>query len=107
MKKIVYFIPVILWAIVYGFLMYVGLNRYALAPGLLYPFVLFVTSGILLAKGLFWGGLPGVIPGIHFMYMSTIETGQVIAIEMPLGIVLVSFYLICSWVLFVRRGRAG
>jgi len=52
------------------------------------------------------GWIFGVLPGIHMMYMSTKDTGQVINIELPLGIIVVTFYLLCcSFVFYTMRKR--
>ena len=47
-------------------------------------------------KGKFWGGAFGLIPAGAFMYMSTRYTGQVINIELPLGWIIIGFYVGCG-----------
>ena len=37
-----------------------------------------------------------MIPGIVFAWMSTNETGQVINIELPLGLIIIGFYVGCG-----------
>ena len=39
------------------------------------------------------GIVGGIIAGIALIYLSTLETGKAINIEMPLGIILIIFYL--------------
>lgn len=58
--------------------------------------LLFCVSGFLLSMEKIWGGVFGMIPGFVFMWMSTNYTGQVINIELPLGIIIVGFYVGCS-----------
>lgn len=42
-------------------------------------------------------GLFGLLPAIHLLYMSTQSTGQVINIEMPLGIITALHVLACGF----------
>ena len=45
------------------------------------------------------GALFGLLPAIHLLYMSTQFTGQVINIEMPLGIITALYMIVCGfWV---------
>ena len=37
-----------------------------------------------------------MIPGIVFVWMSTNDTGQVINIELPLGIAIIGFFVGCG-----------
>ena len=57
---------------------------------------LFLISGFLLSKEKVWGCVFGMIPGIVFAWMSTNETGQVINIELPLGLIIIGFYVGCG-----------
>ena len=58
--------------------------------------LLFWLGGVLLCKERFWGGLFGLIPAFHLVYMSTQDTGQVIDIELPLGIAIAIYFLACG-----------
>ena len=61
--------------------------------------VLVWLDGFLLDRGKVWGGLFGLFPAIHLLYMSTQSTGQVINIEMPLGIITALYVVACCfWV---------
>ena len=57
-------------------------------------------------KDKFWGGAFGLIPAGAFMYMSTRYTGQVINIELPLGIGIAVYYIICSIVVYKKKRGA-
>lgn len=106
MKKIVFFIPPIIFGIFYGGII-IGTSPSVVSP-IIYPWIgLFVISGLLLSKGLFWGGLPGMLPGIHLMYMSTKDTGQIINIELPMGIIVASFYLLCCGFVFLKSKKTN
>ena len=59
--------------------------------------VLLWLGGFLLNKGKVWGGLLGLLPAVHILYMSTQSTGQVIS-EAPLGIVTTVYVLACIFV---------
>lgn len=50
--------------------------------------VLLWICGAMLNKGKIWGTFFGLFPAAHMILMSTRETGQVINIELPLGICL-------------------
>lgn len=102
--RIVFYIPAIFFAVLYGWLM---IAFKSVSP---IPFVwmaLFWASGFLLTKGKVWGGLLGILPGIHLMYKSTQDTGQVINIELPLGVIILIYYILCSGVVFYRRKSAS
>lgn len=100
MRKVVFFIPAIIIGLIYG------LAIIARIPVAFFAFAwiaLFVLSGVLMSKDKFWGGLFGLLPGVHSMYMSTIDTGQIINIELPFGIVVIAFYLVCCCVVFAKN----
>ena len=64
---------------------------------------MFWLSAFFLHKGLFWGGIFGLFPAINMIYMGTQYTGQVINIEIPLGIILILFYGIFGFYLWKKR----
>lgn len=68
--------------------------------------VAFFVSGLLLEKGKLWGGAFGLIPAVVFMYMSTRYTGQVINIELPLGVVIAVYYIICCIAVYKRTKKS-
>lgn len=104
MKKIVFFLPAIVFAVFYGGIM-IGASPSIVSP-IIYPWIgLFLISGILLSKGLFWGGIPGILPGIHLMYMSTKDTGQIMNIELPMGMIVAAFYLLCCGLVFYKNKK--
>jgi hypothetical protein len=104
MKKIVFFIPAITFAIFFSGIM-IAVSPSAISLIVYFWIGLFAVSGILLSKGLFWGGLLGVLPGIHLIYMSTIDTGQIMNIELPIGVIVVAFYLICCSFMFYKKRK--
>ena len=62
-------------------------------------------SGFFLTKGKIWGGLFGLLPAGHLLYMSTQYTGQVIRIEMPLGLGIAVYVLASIAVVWKTGGR--
>ena len=64
---------------------------------------LFLIGGFLLSKEKIWGCLLGMIPGIVFVGLSTNETGQVINIEFPLGMIIIGFYVGCGIGIYRRQ----
>ena len=94
MRKILYFLPFVLGAILYVFL---GI---ASSFGSINPFVwialgMLLISGILMYKNKWWGCLLGVLIGILLIYMGTRETGQIIK-ETPFGIIMCIYYIACA-----------
>ena len=64
----------------------------------------FWISAFLLHKGFFWGGIFGIFPTLHMIYMGTQYTGEVINIEIPLGLALLLFYIILGFFFWKKRG---
>ena len=60
-------------------------------------------SGFVMSKGKAWGAVISLLPGVHLIYMSTQYTGQVINIELPLGLIIVIFYFTCGVVIWKRN----
>ena len=103
-SKLLYFIPFILFVVVYLIMAIVGFSVISIEE--VAWLVAFFVSGLLLDKGKFWGGAFGLIPAVAFMYMSTRYTGQVINIELPLGIGIAVYYIICSIVVYKKKRGA-
>lgn len=99
MKKIVFYIPAIIFTVLYGLLAIGGIG--AISPVVAVWLIFFLTSGILLGKDMFWGGLLGALPAIHLIYMGNQETGQIIN-EMPIGIIVLIFYIVCGSFIFYK-----
>ena len=99
--KLFYFMPFILFMIVYSTMTFLGFGLISLKE--VAWLVLYFVSGLLLSKGVIWGGAFGLIPSIVFVYMSTQYTGQVVDIELPLGLVIAAYYLGCT--LWLWRNR--
>lgn len=59
-------------------------------------------SGFLFSKGKGWGGLFGLLPAVHLLYMSAQSTGQVINIEMPLGLIIALYVAVCSFMVWKK-----
>ena len=93
-KQILYFLPFILSIILYLGAMILGLGLISIEEILW--IALFLISGFLLSKEKVWGCVVGMIPGIVFAWMSTNETGQVINMELPLGLIIIGFYVGCG-----------
>ena len=93
-RQILYFLPFILSIIIYLAATILGLGFISIEEILW--IALFLISGFLLSKEKVWGCVFGMIPGIVFAWMSTNETGQVINIELPLGLIIIGFYVGCG-----------
>ncbi len=101
MMKIVYYIPSVLFAAFYGWLtVYMGFSGFS--PIVFVWIALLFSSAVLLSKDIFWGGAFGMLTGIHWIYISTIDTGQIINIELPLGLIILVFHILCSGYVFYK-----
>jgi hypothetical protein len=102
--KIVFYLPAILFTAFYGLAaMSIGIS--SISPIAFVWITLFIVAGALLRKGKFFGGFIGIIPGIHFIYMSTKDTGQVMDIEMPMGVIILIFYMLCSAGVIFKKAK--
>lgn len=102
MKKIVFYIPAMIFTVLYGLAAISDIG--AVSSFVIVWLLLFLVAGIFLSKGKFWGGILGALPAIHLIYMGTQETGQVIN-EMPIGIVVLIFYAICMLFIFNKSKK--
>ena len=93
-KKFLYFLPFIIIIVAYMGAVIMGLGMISVKEVMW--IALFLISGFLLSKEKVWGCLFGMIPGIVFVWMSTKDTGQVINIELPLGMIIIGFYVGCG-----------
>lgn len=101
MKKYIGYIPAILFTAFYLLVGFTGAS-FALSMVLIW-IACFWISAFLLHKGLFWGGVFGLFPALHMIYMGTQYTGQVINIEIPLGFILLIFYVLFGLYLWKKR----
>ena len=100
MKKVITFAPAAIFAVA---IVVLNIVLRAFSP-LWYAWMLLLwISGFVMSKGKAWGAVSGLIPGAHLIYMSTQYTGQVINIELPLGLIIVIFYLTCGLVIWKRN----
>lgn len=101
MRKFIGYIPAVLFT---AFYLYVGMTGASITMSMVLIWLAcFWVSALFLHKGLFWGGIFGLFPGVHMIYMSTQYTGQVINIELPLGIALILFYGILGFYLWKKH----
>lgn len=101
MKKIVFYIPAILFTILY---IWVGITfgMGSISPLVFAWITLFLVSGTLLSKDKFWGGILGMLPGVCFLYMGTNYTGQRFS-ERAIGVVVLIFYMLCSGYVIYKK----
>ncbi|MBR5317904.1 MAG: hypothetical protein IKU39_08435 [Lachnospiraceae bacterium] len=97
-RRMLYFIPALIFIIAYIVMLVLGFGIVSVRE--VVWLLLFLISGFLLSGDKFWGSIFGMIPAVIFIFMSTEYTGQVINVERPLGIALIIYYLICSFVVY-------
>lgn len=100
MKKILFFLPAIVFTIFYVWVVFGGIG--AVHPIVIVWLALFLAAGVLLSKDKFWGGLFGVIPAAAFIYMGTQTTGQIFN-EAPVGIVVLLYYAVCIYCVYKNK----
>ena len=100
-KKILFYIPLLIFLTVYLIMMIMGMGLISIRE--LLWLMCFAVSGLLLNKGILWGGVFGLIPAVSFLIMSVQYTGQILNIERPLGIILIAYYLVCSYAVYRKR----
>lgn len=99
MKKVLFYLPAVVYTIA---VIALNIILKAFSP-LWYAWVVLLwLGGFLLHKGKVWGGLFGLLPAIHLLYMSTQSTGQVINIEMPLGIITALYMIACNFLVWKK-----
>lgn len=104
MKKLFYFIPAMLTLLFYLALAVVG-GLGAISPWAWFWVAVLFLSALLLSKGRWYGCAGGFGLGCTLIYMSTRFTGQVIAAELPLGILFCLYYLVCGIVVYKKARR--
>lgn len=98
MKKVLFFVPAIIFTLFYSLAAFGGIG--AIHPVVISWLALFWVSGVLLSKGVFWGGI-GAIPAICFIYMGTQDTGQIFS-ETPMGVVIMLYYAACFYYVYKK-----
>lgn len=94
MKKALFYLPAVIYAIaVIAF----NIILKTFSPVWYAWVALLLLGGFLLSRGKVWGGLIGLLPAVHLLYMSTQSTGQVINIEMPLGMITALYLIACCF----------
>lgn len=101
MKKAVFYIPAILFIILYIWLV-ITIGVGSTSPLIFAWIALFLIGGVLLSKDQFWGGILGMLPGINFLYMNVKYTGQAFS-ERPIGFMILVFYIFCSGYVFYKK----
>ncbi|MBR5508675.1 MAG: hypothetical protein IKV59_01330 [Lachnospiraceae bacterium] len=103
MKKIILYVPAVIFTL--GVIVLTTILRDWNTP-LWYAWALLLwISGFVMNKGKTLGVVIGCFPGIHLIYMSTQFTGQVINIELPLGLIIAIYYIGCGFVIWKKNHR--
>lgn len=98
---LLFFIPAIMVTVFLGLLSIIfGLGS---TSPIVFLWIVFVfLSSYLLSRDRFWGGIFGMLTGVHWIYLGTQDTGQMMN-EMPVGIALLFFYLLASGLVFIKE----
>lgn len=102
MKKAAYFIPAIVFTIMYGLVALAGgINSISPVVAVCGGFIM--DFGYLVEKRyMVGGGLLGIIQGACFIYMGTQETGQIIK-ETTIGVIILFYYASCIYFTYKRE----
>ena len=104
MKKTLYFVPAVLAMLLYIALGF-SVSFSTINPWVWFWIVVMFASAVVMLKHKWYGCIGGFFVGCVLIYMSTQDTGQVIDIERPLGIILCIYYLICGIVVYKEVER--
>ena len=97
MKKVLYFVPAI-FGLVFYCLLAVFSGFGAIHSAVWLCIAMLFLSAVLMAQKKWFGCLPGILVGVLLIWMSFRSAGQVIDIEMPLGIALILFYILSGFI---------
>lgn len=105
MKKYVGYIPAALFSAFYMWALFTGFGT--VDSGILIGVTLTClwVSGLMLHKGVFWGGAIGAVPAVLFICMGAQKGGLEAVTELSIGIALLLFFTL--WSIFLRRKRGG
>lgn len=93
MRKVLYFAPAIFGLVFYSLLtVFSGFG--AIHPAVWLCIGMLFVSAFLMVKRKWFGCIPGILVGVVLIWRSFQSTGQVIDIEMPLGVALILFYIL-------------
>ena len=103
MKRVIFYTPAAIFA-----LCVIALNIILKTPSPLWyawVFLLWI-SGVIMNRGNAWGAAVGILPAAHLIYMSTQNTGQVINIELPLGLIIMLYFTACGFAIWRNQCKA-
>ena len=103
MKKILYFLPFVLGCALYVFLGIVS-SFGSINPFVWIALVMLLVAGLLMKDNKWWGCFFGITIGILLIYMGKQETGQIIK-EIPFGIIMCVYYIICGKLSYKKSSR--
>lgn len=103
MKRVIFYTPAAIFA-----LCVTALNIILKTPSPLWYAWLFLfwISGFTMSHNKALGAAIGLLPGVHLVYMSTQYTGQVINIELPLGLIIVLYFTACGFAIWRNQCKA-
>ena len=101
MKKILYFLPVVLGCVIYVFLGMVS-SFFVINLFVWLSLILLFISGLLMNKNKWWGCIFGILIGVLLIYMGNRETGQIIK-ETPFGFLICIYYILCASVAYRKK----
>ena len=99
LKNVTYFLPAVISLIFYIILACVS-GFGSLNPMVWFFLALLFVAAILMLHKKWWGCFAGLLTGVYLIYMGTQYTGQTVNIEMPIGIVMCAYYVMCGILCF-------
>lgn len=102
MRKILFFIPTIIFTVFYLWIsIWTGVASidWSVAIPITIPFI---VAGLLLCKNIFWGGLVGILPAI---YLISLGKQSYTGMELPIGIIIFAYYIICYFVVYKKKSN--
>lgn len=103
MRKLLYFLPSALIFVLYGFILLVLEGTFDAVLDMVHSVVLLyillpLAGSVLLCKGKWWGGIVGAAMGLLLICNNLQYAGyQHVNLDMPVGIFVVLYYLLCGF----------
>lgn len=101
MAKSIFYLPALAAFAFYGYIFlfaWIG----PIDPMMWLLVAMMFVSAVIMSKNRWWGCLFGLAVGIKLIQMSMADTGQVIDIERPIGIIFCVFYIACGFWIYKK-----
>lgn len=101
MKKYIGYLPAVLFT---AFYLLTGLTGAVMALSIILIWLsCFWLSAVLLHRGVFWGGIFGLFPALHMIWLGVQNAGQIVNTETVIGFLTLLFYIVYGVFLWRKK----